>query len=254
MKRAFLVMAALALPWMLVACNKGYPGTEEGAKQLLSDFLKPGADYAKLSAALKPTSADYQAVFATAEMAKKAEEVYTKLWEVVGRDPIKPKEGQTELKMWKATTDDLKEGKGNANEFPGGYKRAAAHLKSGLTLYRWKFVKPGETLGMAFDGLYHVNGHWVLMPKPWRITGGSDLPTRLAPMPGSGGAAASGEGCPNGAACINKCKTECEGKHGPMIDLAALRSCAQAKGKPAECVGKATNEATRSCFMKCRGL
>jgi hypothetical protein len=23
-------------------------------------------------------------------------------------------------------------------------------------------------LGMAFDGLVHVNGRWVLMPKPWR--------------------------------------------------------------------------------------
>jgi hypothetical protein len=37
-------------------------------------------------------------------------------------------------------------------------------------VYRWKFTKPGETLGMAFDGLYQINGRWVLMPKPWRIT------------------------------------------------------------------------------------
>ena len=29
-------------------------------------------------------------------------------------------------------------------------------------------VKPGETLGMAFDGLAFVNGHWRIFPKPWR--------------------------------------------------------------------------------------
>jgi len=29
-------------------------------------------------------------------------------------------------------------------------------------------VKQGETIGLAFDGLVYVNGHWVIMPKPWR--------------------------------------------------------------------------------------
>lgn len=168
-------LAAVALLALaLGACKKegaaGFPGTEEGAKALLAELLKPGADNAKLSASLKPTSADYAAVFASAEMAKKAETTYAGLWAAVEKDPIKPKEGQTELKVWKATTDELKAGTGDSNNFPGGYKSAAPHLKSGLTVYRWKFVKPGETLGMAYDGLYHVNGHWVLMPKPWRIT------------------------------------------------------------------------------------
>ncbi len=166
--------ACLVFPFAFGACKKegaaGFPGTEEGAKQLLAEFLKPGTDHGKLSASLKPTSADYAAVFATKEMATKAETVYAQLWTVVEKDPIKPKEGQTELKVWKATTDELKAGTGEAGNFPGGYKSAAPHLKSGLTVYRWKFVKPGETLGMAYDGLYHVNGHWVLMPKPWRIT------------------------------------------------------------------------------------
>ena len=31
------------------------------------------------------------------------------------------------------------------------------------------FVEPGESLGLAFDGLIFVNGRWVLMPKPWRV-------------------------------------------------------------------------------------
>lgn len=29
-------------------------------------------------------------------------------------------------------------------------------------------LEPGQTLGMAFDGLVHVNGHWRLFPKPWK--------------------------------------------------------------------------------------
>jgi hypothetical protein len=150
--------------------KSNFPATEEGAKALLSQFLKPGADLAALSMQLKPTSADYRAVFAAEEMAKRAEQVYGGLWGMVSKRPIGPKPGQTELLLWSATTDELKAGTGNAGKFPGGYKRAAEHLKPGLTVYRWKFVEPGKTLGMAFDGLYNIGGRWVLMPKPWRIT------------------------------------------------------------------------------------
>lgn len=27
-------------------------------------------------------------------------------------------------------------------------------------------------LGMAYDGLIYVNGHWAWFPKPWRVLGG----------------------------------------------------------------------------------
>mgnify|MGYP007134684063 CR=1 FL=1 len=103
-------------------------------------------------------------------MAKKAETVYASLWEMVKTRPVGPKEGQTELLLWSATTDELKKGTGNASKFPGGYQKAVNHLKPGLMVCRWKFVAPGKTLGMAFDGLYNINGRWVLMPKPWRVT------------------------------------------------------------------------------------
>jgi len=149
-----------------------YPASEAGAKALLGAFLKPGANLGALSMQLKPTSADYSAVFSSPEVAKQAEQVYAGLWGMVEKHPIGPKAGQTELLLWSATTDELKAGTGNSDKFPGGYKRVAQHLKPGLTVYRWKFVKPGETLGMAFDGLYNVGGRWVLMPKPWRIVRG----------------------------------------------------------------------------------
>lgn len=173
MRKAMLVVGTLVGVMTMQACSKGgkskFPATEAGAKALLQQFLAPDADRVKLSLALKPTSGDYAKVFANAEMAKKAETVYPMLWENVPKRPFGPKPGQTEILVWGATTDDLKAGTGNASKFPGGYKRAAEHLKPGLKVFRFKFVKPGERLGMAFDGLYNLDGRWVLVPKPWRL-------------------------------------------------------------------------------------
>ncbi|MBW2734644.1 MAG: hypothetical protein JRH20_19825 [Deltaproteobacteria bacterium] len=172
MKKVTLIAGALCLGLCVQGCSgakkSAFPATEVGAKAMLQQFLKADADRTKLSLALKPQSADYGKVFADAATAKKAEAAYSKLWESVPKRPFGPKEGQTEILLWGATTDDLKEGKGNASKFPGGYKKVAAQLKSGLKVYRFKFVKPGSTLGMAFDGLYNIEGRWVLMPKPWR--------------------------------------------------------------------------------------
>ena len=52
--------------------------------------------------------------------------------------------------------------------FPGGYKRVVQFMKPGIPIVRFKFVKPGDRIGLAFDGLVYVNGRWALMPKPYR--------------------------------------------------------------------------------------
>jgi len=144
-------------------------GDEAGARALLMKFLAPGADYPALSKPLRPATADYGALF-DADTAAKLGPQYDQHWD---KEPmvIAPKAGQTELKLVAATTEDLQAGKGNAGEFPGGWKRVAPHLKAKQTWYRFKFVKPGEDLGMAFDGLTFVNGHWVMTPKPWHGLG-----------------------------------------------------------------------------------
>src|SRR5262249_26735955 len=163
------VLFALAI----VACNKAeagkQPGTEAGARALLQEFLKPGADTAALSKQLRPTHADYAAVF-LGDDADKAEKAYATPWDS-GQMVIAAKTGQTELKVFAASSEELKAGTGNAREFPGGWAKVGVSLKPGLTFYRWKFVRPGEDLGMAFDGLVNVNGHWALFPKPWRALG-----------------------------------------------------------------------------------
>ena len=167
--RAVVFVCLCLVSPTLSGCKKQFPATEDGAKAMLGEFLKPGADYLALTMQLKPRSSDYRAVFASEELAKKTETAYATLWEMVKKSPIKPKPGQTELLLWSATTEQLKARTGNSKKFPGGYKRAVEHIKPGLTIYRWKFVRPGKRLGMAFDGLYNIDGRWVFMPKPWRV-------------------------------------------------------------------------------------
>lgn len=146
--------------------TSAYPGTGDGAEKMLLDLLH-GKDHDAIVESLIPKDEDYAAVFEAA-WADQAKTAYKEgLWNKAEKIEIKPKEGQTELLMWKATTEELRSGAGDAREFPGGYKMVADKLKPGVTWYRWKFCKPGETLGMAYDGLVFVNGHWAWFPKPW---------------------------------------------------------------------------------------
>jgi hypothetical protein len=165
-----LLCLGLALLGSMAAnAAEKFPGTEAGATSLLKEFLKPGADHAALSKQLRPTTADYAAVF-EADSGAKVAAIYDPAWEG-GQMVVAPKPGQTEVKVFSATSDEMKSWSGNAAEFPGGWKDAAAKLKPGLKIYRFKFVEPGKDLGMAFDGLIYVNGNWRIFPKPWRALG-----------------------------------------------------------------------------------
>ena len=149
------------------ACAQtGSSGSTAEATKLISEFVKPGADVAALSKKLRPTTADYAAVFEV-DLAKKAEAIYAPAWDA-GQLVVGPKPGQTEVKVFSTTSDELKSGTGSATEFAGGWKQVAPKMKPGLTVYRFKFVEPGKDLGMAFDGLIYVNGNWRIFPKPWR--------------------------------------------------------------------------------------
>lgn len=191
MKTTF-ISAVLLVSFALIACGSGadkpagsgssssptplgsasgakYPGTDAGAKALLQEFVKPGADHAALSKTLRPAKADYDAVF-TSELAAKADSVYGPAWDA-GQLVVAPKEGQTQVLVFSATSDELKSGSGGAAKFPGGWKEVGSELKPGVKFYAFKFVEPGKELGMAFDGLAYVNGNWRIFPKPWRVKG-----------------------------------------------------------------------------------
>lgn len=157
-------------------CGKGgvdtakFPGTKDGARALIGEFMKPGADLKKLTAELRPTKEDYRSFYADQATADRAETFFDKLWNS-GDAVVAPKEGQTEMKLYSATVEELKNEEGEYAEFPTGLQALASgdNLKPGQTIYAFKFVKPGESTGMAFEGLTHINGRWRLFPKAWRF-------------------------------------------------------------------------------------
>jgi hypothetical protein len=152
------------------AAKRTEPGTEEGAKTLLTAFHKASpTERAKIAEQLVPAAADYEAAF-DAESAAKIKKANEEQFAKFKGKPVEIDPANTELLLVKATSDELKATPGHP-EFPGGYEKAGPHMKPGFTWYRWKYVKPGETSGMAYDGLVYVNGHWAWFPKPWRALG-----------------------------------------------------------------------------------
>ena len=145
-------------------------GEEADTRALLEAFLKPGADLAGLSRQLRPSKDDLAAIF-EGDLAAKADKMYGPAWDS-GQLVLAPKAGQTALLLSSATSEELKSGAPAAKEFPGGWAKVSGQLKPGLHFWRFKFVEPGKDLGMAFDGLVKVNGHFVVVPKPWRLLGG----------------------------------------------------------------------------------
>lgn len=141
------------------------PPLAADGRALLDRFFDPLADRAAMTLALKPTAEDVRAVYAE-PLAAKLIASYDALF--VAGAAIGPKPGQTQLLTTFTTTAALKRGDPALGEFPGGYADVLPFIVGDVPIARFKFVEPGETLGMAFDGLVHVNGRWVFMPKPWR--------------------------------------------------------------------------------------
>ena len=141
------------------------PGTQAHARQFLSQFLPADADRVALTASLRPTEADIRAVYAS-PLADALVGMYNEMFQPGVQ--IGPNEGQTELLVWQGTTGSLRDGDPVLEDFPGGYGDVRGYLQGDYPIVRFKFVKPGESLGMAFDGLIYINNRWVLMPKPWR--------------------------------------------------------------------------------------
>ena len=164
--KRIILGAAAVLAGGTISFAETFPGTDEGAKQLANAFLKPGADCPALSKQLRPTPADYAAVF-EGDLGSKVAAAWNPAWDA-GQMVMAPKPGQTEVKISSATTEELKAGTGNASDLAGGWKEVAPKMKPGLKVYRFHFLDPGKTAGMSFDGLIYVNGNWRVFPKPWR--------------------------------------------------------------------------------------
>ncbi|MER7275014.1 hypothetical protein ABT369_11190 [Dactylosporangium sp. NPDC000244] len=144
-----------------------FPKGETGAKALMEALR--AADGAETVKTLQPTAADYAAVF-TDELASKAESYYkTKVWNGQ-KVELAGSASQTDLKLYQATTEDIQKWTPAVErDFPGGYEKLGAHLRPGLTVYRWKYTEPGQDTGRAYEGLVYVNDHWIWVPKAWEV-------------------------------------------------------------------------------------
>lgn len=162
----FAVAATLPLA-RLASAQSGFPPTEAGARAVAAQFLANSrVDQSAAMKKLRPTQADYLAVYKE-PVAGALEAENDRLWEK--GETLRVSAQRSEILMIVVPTEDLIDGKPVLSEFPGGYRRVLPFLKRGIPIARFKYVEPGKTTGLAVDGLVHVNGRWVLMPKPWTV-------------------------------------------------------------------------------------
>jgi len=123
---------------------------------------------------LKPQDGDFTRVF-VGDAAAKARDGYMQMW----TSPPGPlgKRGQTEVHAFATTADAFKTENEFSQQFPGGYRKIADHLDPNLIWVAFKFVEPGRTSGMAYDGLVWLDGRFAWFPKPWRILLAGDTMT-----------------------------------------------------------------------------
>jgi hypothetical protein len=140
-------------------------GNAAQARAMLEKFLDPQADHAALTAELIPNEADIRAVYKDPLAASLVARLLPRFQPGA---VFRPKPGQDALLFIYTTTDALIARAPVLDEFPGGYGEVLDYMTPGLPIARFKFVKSGETSGLAFDGLIFVNDRWVLIPKPWR--------------------------------------------------------------------------------------
>lgn len=141
------------------------PGSEGEVRAMLMKFYAPNADHRALTQALVPTEQDIRAVYSDPLASALVASYRTQMTPDVF---FTPKPEHNDILVFYGTTADLVQGKPLLAEFPGGYKDVVQYFRVNVPIVRFKFITKGETLGLAFDGLMHVNGRWVIMPKPWR--------------------------------------------------------------------------------------
>lgn len=147
-----------------IADKTDFPGNIEGAKSLITELSKEtNREGARV---LRPKDDDYAAVF-DLQYAYQAREGYNKLWNSHRDLPMTHNPELTELHVWKATTEELRDGSGDSHKFNEEWHEISMKLKPGVNWYCWKHCQPGTYKGLGRDGLVFVNGHWAIFPEPW---------------------------------------------------------------------------------------
>ena len=143
-----------------------YQPTKDSARELLAQFVEPGADAATLTALVRPALEDYARIFNEPV----ATELYQAQRQLFASEVVRPSESdQTSVLISIGSTNDLIDLTPNAEVFAGGWASLRPHLKRDVPVVVFSFVRPGQTSGMRYEGLFFIGGRWVLVPKPWQF-------------------------------------------------------------------------------------
>ncbi len=136
------------------------------ATYMLSDFIDPDRQERDQLARtlLQPQPGDAAEVF-TEEMAVHLEPRYQALWNSQPMAPGPSRPGQTQLSIVATWSQDLAE----ASDQPGFLTGLAPHLKPGFAWFSWRYHKPGEVVGNAFEGLVWLGSKWAWFPRALRV-------------------------------------------------------------------------------------
>jgi hypothetical protein len=56
-----------------------------------------------------------------------------------------------------------------SREFFSSYRRIARWLNPHRVWVAWEYLAPGESSGLACDGLVWCDDHWAWLPKPYPV-------------------------------------------------------------------------------------
>lgn len=133
------------------------PGSKAELKELLTKFVKEGADYEKLTQKLQPEAEDYEAFF-VAEYWEKPLNIAEQVWK---NFVVQPEMG-SQIFVKEAAIEVLKSGK-RVFGFSSRYKYYSEYIRPQHTIYGVLFT--GKNNSKYYTSFVYVNKRWVLFPK-----------------------------------------------------------------------------------------
>jgi hypothetical protein len=92
---------------------------------------------------------------------------------VAPADKPLPKTTRTDVFVHAATTEEIaayEKGSEAFEEFPGGMRRFAERIAApGRVWYAVEMREPGHDAGTRITAFTRVGGHFLIVPKPWRV-------------------------------------------------------------------------------------
>ncbi|MGB0861463.1 MAG: hypothetical protein ACPG19_04595 [Saprospiraceae bacterium] len=139
------------------------------ARDFLSVFLKSSHGTRQtLSKALQPKRADIEAIFIDTAIQNEILDYTERLFKKE-KFNIKCFPDYNQVLIWTASVEDFETGTGDAIEFPSSFFKIIPFLKKKTVVHRFKLVQEGYPAGASYEGLFYINGRWVLFPKVWKI-------------------------------------------------------------------------------------